>query len=64
MKDSDNNTVKAGDTIVSSYGIPPVKIEGKIIRRNGRLWVLTPGHSPSECSLARFKEYLGEFWKV
>ena len=64
MKDSDNITVKAGDTIVSSYGIPPARIEGLVEKRGNRLWVLTPGHSPAECSLGKFKEYLGEFWKV
>ena len=64
ITDSDGTPIKAGDFIQSSYGIPPARIRGELFRKNGRLWVRSPGHCPEECSLRRFKEYLGEFWKV
>lgn len=53
--------VKPGDVLESSYGIPPVKIVGNVIHRAGELWVLTPGHNPSEIKLTAFKRHLGEF---
>jgi hypothetical protein len=62
--DSDGVTVREGDYIHSSYGIPPIKIIGEIAVVDGALWVLTPGHEPTSCTLALFKEHLGEFWKV
>lgn len=64
VKDSDGNLVKEGDRVFSSYGIPPLRIEGEVVDRGGVLWVLTPGHSPPEITLKRFKEYLGPFWRI
>lgn len=62
ITDSDGKLVKAGMFVRTSYGIPPIKLRGEVVRQNGRLWVLTPGHKPERCSLVKFKEYLGEFW--
>jgi len=61
MKDRYGVQVKPGDILESSYGIPPVKIVGTVIHREGVLWVLTPGHDPAECKLTAFKRHLGEF---
>ena len=61
MNDRYGKKVKAGDTVHSSYGIPPVVIEGKVVDREGVLWVLCPGHTPDECKLTAFKRYLGGF---
>ena len=61
MNDRYGKKVESGCLIESSYGIPPVKIIGTVIDRDGELWVLTPGHNPSECKLTAFKRHLGEF---
>lgn len=62
IRDDDGDIVRAGDRLRSSYGIPPRRIEGVVVERNGRLVVLTPGHSPAECTLREFAEHLGNFW--
>lgn len=62
--DSDGNTVTEGDMIWSSYGIPPVKIEGGVIRVDGELVVLTPGHTPEMATLKEFSKHMGDWWKV
>lgn len=61
--DDDGQPVTVGNFINSTYGIPPVRIRGELVIKNKQLWVLTPGHSPAECSLAKFKKCLGPFWK-
>lgn len=62
IKDADGRPVKVGDRLRSSYGIPPRTIVGKVVKRNGRLIVLTPGHNPAELPLREFAEALGQFW--
>ena len=62
LKDSNGVLVKAGDVIVSSYGIPPRRLEGKVIERDGKLIVLTPDSNPKESTLHSFKYHLHEFW--
>ncbi len=61
MKDEYGIKVKVGDVLSSAYGIPGRRILGTVIERDGVLWVLTPGHNPSECTLRQFKKHLGEF---
>lgn len=62
--DSDGHRTYAGDTILFSYGIPPVRVTAEIVNRNGKLVALTPGHSPSSCTLSRLKSCVGEWWKI
>ena len=62
-KDYDGLKVTEGDKISFSYGIPPVSVVAPIVRKNGVLTVLTPGHNPNSCPLSKLKEYVGQFWK-
>lgn len=43
--------IKEGDTIRFNYGIPPVSVNAEVIERDGILIMLTPGHSPEECTV-------------
>lgn len=61
-RDSDGKRIRSGMHLVSSYGIPPVRIVGEVALRGRRLWVLTPGHNPSETSLQEFLDCLGDCW--
>ena len=64
IRDEDGKAVRVGDRLLSSYGIPPVKITGEVVKRRGRLMVLTPGHNPSEITLREFVKALGTFWII
>lgn len=63
LLDSDGNEVKAGDTIIFSYGIPPVKVIAPIEERDGKLWAITKGHNPEICNARALKKMNIEFWK-
>lgn len=63
MKDIDGNKIKAGDTIVFSYGIPPVRVEAPVVLKNKKLVAITSGHTPSECELKKLKYHVGSFYK-
>ena len=53
--DKDGIEIKDGDTLWSSYGIPPKQIEAKVtINSEGILMCLTPGHNPSVLPLSEF----------
>lgn len=62
IRDDDGVEVREGDVIHFSYGIPPVGVRATVIRREGELIVLTPGHNPPECPLRIFRESAGNFW--
>ena len=62
VRDEDDRIVKAGDVLVSSYGIPPRRLEGQVIERKGKLIVLTPDSNPKECTLHAFQRHLGTFY--
>ena len=62
--DMDGKMIAAGDTIVFSYGIPGVRVEAKVALLNGRLWAMTPGHTPDKCRLDELAKYVGVFWKL
>jgi hypothetical protein len=62
-KDDDGKPTRAGDWITFSYGIPSVNVKAEIIDRNGKLYALTPGHSPSECRLNRLRKYVGQWYR-
>lgn len=64
MRDDDGKWVSAGDRIRFSYGIPPVGVDGKVVDRKGKLWVLTTGHIPGACPLRRLRRHVGEWFKV
>lgn len=63
MKDMDGKTIKEGDTIIFSYGIPPRKVVAPIILKNGKLIAITTGHTPATCELRQLKKYVGGFYK-
>ena len=49
--DSVGNEIKAGCTLLFSYGIPPVEVAAKVIKRGRELIALTPGHDPAEANV-------------
>ena len=61
--DSDGVEVRPGDTVRFSYGIPPVAVVARVIERDGKMIVLTPGHNPEESNLRSLKRHVGAFWK-
>lgn len=63
MKDSDGKTIKAGDTIVFSYGIPPLRVVAPVVLEDDKLVAITTGHTPSKCELKELKKYIGNFYK-
>ncbi len=63
LRDSDGVPTKDGDTVHFNYGIPPVAVNAKIVRRGGSLIVLTPGHNPKECNLRTLRKYVGSWYK-
>lgn len=64
IRDEDGKTVKDGDTITFSYGIPPVRVEAKIAEIKGELFAMTPGHNPDRCKVKDLPKHVGEFWKI
>ena len=44
------------------YGIPPVYVQGEVVRINNRLVVLTPGHNPSQCRLSELRDCVGSYY--
>lgn len=64
MKDVDGVTIKAGDTIVFSYGIPPLRVEAPVVIENGKLVAITTGHNPPKCELRHLKKHVGSFYKL
>jgi hypothetical protein len=64
MHDSDRRKVTAGDKILFSYGIPPVRVIAKVIEENGKLIALTPGHNPERATLTQIRRWCEHFYKV
>lgn len=60
--DSDGNDIYLGDTLRSSFGIPPVAIKGKVVHENGEYVVKTPKANPKQCTLDEFFIYVGDVW--
>ena len=63
-KDNDGETVRAGDTISFSFGIPPKRVEGVLFERDGKLIMPCNGVTPKEASLEQLRRHVGGFWKV
>jgi hypothetical protein len=63
LLDDDRQPTQAGDTVGFNYGIPPVGVRAKIIRRGKSLIALTPGHTPAECNLRTLRKYVGSWYK-
>jgi len=61
--DDDGETVRNGDVILFSYGIPPVRVFGSVVLLKRELWVLTPGHNPDRCRMAELRDHVGAFYK-
>ena len=64
ITDMDGKPIKAGDTIVFSYGIPGARVEAPIVDVKGKLYAMTPGHTPDKCRLDKLEGYVGAFWKL
>lgn len=62
-KDSDGAKLKAGDTVIFSYGIPPLRVEAPLVEKNGKLVAITKGHTPSECEVKELIGYVGNIYK-
>ena len=58
--DSEGQCIKPGDIVRFSYGLPPIAVDAKIVRRGGRLTALTPGHNPPSCPVHSLKRFVGE----
>lgn len=63
-KDDDGREVRAGDVVLFSYGIPPVRVEAKIADLNGTLFAMTPGHKPDKCKLSELRKHVSNFYKI
>jgi hypothetical protein len=64
LKDDDGIPTGAGDAIHFSYGIPPVKVEARVVERDGKLIALCPGHNPPEMNLRSLRNYVCNWWRV
>lgn len=62
-KDDDGFATRAGDVVFFTYGIPPVRVLAEVVDRDGVLWVLTPGHRPSECRLRDLRRFVGGWYR-
>ena len=63
-KDNDGETVRAGDLIYFSFGIPGRRVEGRLIERDGVLIMPTPDVTPKEATIPMLHKHVGGFWKV
>jgi len=63
LRDDNGNTIRAGDIVIFSYGIPPVRVRSRIIERDGRLIGLCPGHNPPDFNLRSLRKYVGNWYK-
>ena len=57
--DTNKKQIRAGMTVLFSFGIPPINVRAKIIKRGGKLIALTPGHNPPECPVHSLKRHVG-----
>lgn len=62
IRDSNGELVREGDVVTFSFGIPPKGVRAEVIRRDGKLIALTPGHNPKECALDELKGHVGSFY--
>ena len=63
LLDDDKQPTREGDTVFFTYGIPPVGVRAKIVRRGNSLIALTLGHKPRECNLRALRKYVGSWYK-
>lgn len=49
--DSDGNEITEGCTLHFSYGIPPVEVSAKVVKRGHDLVALTRGHTPASANV-------------
>lgn len=64
LLDDDRCRVTAGDTVLFTYGIPPIVVRARIRHIDGVLWVMTPGHRPDSVRLRELRSMVGGFYKV
>jgi hypothetical protein len=63
LLDDDFRPTSAGDTVRFIYGIPPVAVKARVIKRGRSLIALTAGHTPQECNLRTLRKYVGAWFK-
>ena len=63
FRDDDYNWTYEGDVVSFCYGIPPIYVTGKVVNRNGTLYVLTPKHNPPECELRMLRRHVGAWYR-
>lgn len=64
-KDNDGNTLKVGDTLRSSFGIPPKVIESIVSEEDSKYYCTVTNDkyiTPQKCTLDEFIASLGDFW--
>lgn len=61
--DDDGKQVYEGDFLKTSFGIPPVPVLGEVYMNKG-VFMVRDDSATSDCTLVKFKEYLGQFWIV
>jgi hypothetical protein len=61
LLDDDGRRTRAGDRICFSYGIPPVYVIARVVKRGKSLIALTPGHNPPEQNLRSLRRAVGSW---
>jgi|DEB0MinimDraft_6_1074348.scaffolds.fasta_scaffold228301_2 putative component of toxin-antitoxin plasmid stabilization module len=65
MRDDEGEEVAPGDWISFSYGIPPIRVEAKVSRRNDDMWLTVLGkHKPREMKLKDLRRHVGNWYKI
>jgi hypothetical protein len=60
--DSDGIQISVGDTLHSSFGIPPIAIKGLVVESGKDYIVKTPKSNPKQSTLDDFICSLGDVW--
>ena len=58
-RDADGEPIKAGDLVSISFGIPPMRVEGSLFERDGKLIMPTRGCNPSEATIGQLRTFVG-----
>lgn len=57
LYDSNGVEIVAGCHIHFSYGIPPVEVSAKVVKRGRDLVALTPGHTPASANVNEITQF-------